>query len=255
MIDSHAHMHDPAFNEDREAVLARARDAGVETIVTIGCDLEDSVRAAQLADAEGLAWTLGVHPHEAKSAPANLADAFDRLIEAAPAKPRAIGETGLDFYYDHSPRDVQVRVFEMHVGYARTSELPLVFHQRDAFGTFVETLRKHRFAGMRGVVHCFTGTPSEAQTLVGEFGLLLGIGGVVTFKAAQTLREAVRSVGLDRLVLETDCPYLAPVPQRGKRNEPAFLSHTAERLGEVLGCDIVELLATTSKNARELFSL
>lgn len=255
MIDTHAHIHDSAFDDDRDDVLRRAREVGVETIVTIGCDLSDSERAMRLADQAGMGWTLGVHPHEAKDAPENLTEAFDELLARAPDPPRAIGETGLDFYYDHSPREDQVRILEAQLRYARARDLPLVFHQRDAFSIFVETLRKHRFDAMRGIVHCFTGTPGEARTLVSEFGFLLGIGGVVTFKSADRLREAVRSVGTEHIVLETDCPYLAPEPKRGQRNEPAFLSQTVDRLCEILVCDRVELLGVTSASAREVLSL
>lgn len=255
MIDTHAHLHDTSFDPDREAVLSRARSAGVETIVTVGCDLEDSRRAMLLADRAGLAWTLGIHPHEAKDAPEDLDDAFDEMLESVPVKPLAIGETGLDFHYDHSPRDAQVRTFEAQVRYAKRNDLPLVFHQREAFSTFAETLRTTKFDTMRGIVHCFTGTPSDARTLTGEFGFYLGIGGVVTFKGADQLREAVRTVGIEHIVLETDCPYLAPMPRRGERNEPALMTYTVDRLCELLVCDRVELLATTSRNARELLAL
>jgi len=255
VIDTHAHLHDSAFDEDREAVLLRAREVGIETIVTVGCDLSDSERAMTLADQAGMAWTLGIHPHEAKDAPENITEAFDALLAGARERPRAIGETGLDFYYDHSPRDVQVRVLQAQLTYARVRDLPLVFHQRDAFPTFVETLRAQRFRNMRGIVHCFTGTPSEARTLTSEFGFLLGIGGVVTFKSADRLREAVRTVGIEHIVLETDCPYLAPEPKRGQRNEPAFMSATVDRLCEILVIDRVELIGTTSANAREVLSL
>jgi len=255
VIDTHAHLHDSAFDDDRDATLLRAREAGVETIVTVGCDLSDSTRAMELADQAQLAWTLGIHPHEAKDAPSNLTEAFDALLASAPVQPRAIGEIGLDFYYDHSPRDVQLRVMEAQLKYARVRDLPLVFHQRDAFATFVETLRAHRFDAMRGIVHCFTGTPDEARILTEEFGFLLGIGGVVTFRSAQQLREAVRAVGPEKIVLETDCPYLAPEPKRGERNEPAFISWTVDRLCDILAFDRVELLAITSANAREALSL
>lgn len=255
MIDTHAHLHDPAFDEDRDAVLLRAREAGVETIVTVGCDLEDSRRAMLFANRAMQAWTLGIHPHEAKNAPADIAAAFDDLLSTAPVKPVAIGETGLDFHYDHSPRDDQQRIMQAQLAYARSHELPVVFHQREAFETFVKILREQWADGMPGIVHCFTGSPSEARVLTKEFGLFLGIGGVVTFKNAQLLREAVRAVGVERLVLETDCPYLAPMPRRGDRNEPAFMGYTVDRLCEILVCDRVELLATTSRNARELLSL
>jgi len=255
VIDTHAHLHDPAFDGDLDQVLARAREAGVETIVTVGCDLEDSRRAMLLADRATQAWTLGIHPHEAKDAPEDIAAAFDELLSAVPIKPVAIGETGLDFHYDHSPRDVQLRVMRAQVSYARRHDFPVVFHQRESFETFVATLRTDWHQEMRGIVHCFTGSSAEARILTQEFGLFLGIGGVVTFKNAQILREAVRAVGVERIVLETDCPYLAPMPRRGDRNEPAFMAHTVDRLCELLVCDRVELLAATSRNARELLSL
>lgn len=255
MIDTHAHVHDAAYNDDRDQVLERARAAGVTSIVTVGCDISDSRRAMSLAETCGLGWTLGIHPHEAKAAPQDLAQAFDELLAAAPKKPLAIGEAGLDFYYDHSPRESQIAVLEQQIVYARASGLPLVFHQRDAFPKFIEILRAHRFDGMRGIVHCFTGTPAEARTLTKEFGLFLGIGGVVTFKAAGGLREAVKSTGLEWIVLETDCPYLAPVPMRGRRNEPAFLRHTVDALCELLVCERLELLSATDHNARQIYGL
>jgi TatD DNase family protein len=255
VIDTHAHLHDPAFKDDLDDVLRRAREAGVETIVTVGCDLEDSEQAMLLAERANLAWTLGIHPHEAKDAPHNLTEAFDALLARSPVQPRAIGETGLDFHYDHSPRDVQVKIMEAQLAYARVRDMPLVFHQREAFPTFVETLRKHKFDGMRGIVHCFSGTAAEARTLTNEFGFFLGIGGVVTFKNADRLREAVRAVGVERLVLETDCPYLAPQPQRGERNEPSYMTYTVDRLCELLVYERIELLGITSRNARELLAL
>jgi TatD DNase family protein len=255
VIDTHAHIHDPAFSDDLDEVLRRARDAGVETIVTVGCDLEDSEQAMLLAEKANLAWTLGIHPHEAKDAPLNLTEAFDSLLARSPVQPRAIGETGLDFHYDHSPRDVQVKIMEAQLAYARVRNMPLVFHQREAFPTFVETLRKNKFDTMRGIVHCFSGTPAEARTLTNEFGFLLGIGGVVTFKNADPLREAVRAVGVEHIVLETDCPYLAPQPQRGERNEPSYMTYTVDRLCELLVCERIELLGITSRNARELLAL
>jgi TatD DNase family protein len=256
MIDSHAHVHDRQYDEDRESVLARARAAGVNNIVTIGCDLDDSERALRIAEQFGLAATIGIHPHEAKSAPADIPGAFDRLRASAAAPVVAIGETGLDYYYTHSPPENQRRVMEAQVTYARAAGLPVVFHQRDAGPDFLAILRSTwDRTVMRGVVHCFTGDAEQASTFVEEFGLLLGIGGVLTFKTAAGLRDAVRSVGLAPLVLETDCPYLAPVPYRGKRNEPAFVAQTAAKLAEVLGADLAGILARTTDNAEALFGL
>jgi len=256
MIDTHAHVHDRAFDEDRPAMLERARVAGVDAIVTVGCDVEDSRRACDTAEAFGLAATIGVHPHEAKDAPPDLAARFDTLRERYGARIVAVGETGLDYHYDHSPRDVQRAVFAAQLAYARDRDLPLVFHQREAHDDFVACLRAgYDPARGRGVVHCFTGNPAEARLFNGEFGLLLGIGGVVTFKTAQPLRDAVKLVGLDAIVLETDCPYLAPIPHRGKRNEPAYVADTARVVAEVLGVDPATVTAAADANARRVFAL
>jgi TatD DNase family protein len=256
MIDTHAHVHDARFDDDRAAMLARARDAGVDTIVTIGCDLADSERALRTASDFGLYATIGIHPHEAKDAPGDIAAAFDRLRAGTAAPIVAIGETGLDYHYNHSPADDQRRVLRAQIDYARDTGLPVVFHQREAYDDFVTLLRElWDRATMRGVVHCFTGDAAQACSFVEEFGLLLGIGGVVTFKTAEPLRDAVRAVGLDALVLETDCPYLAPVPHRGARNEPAFMLESARTVAGVLDVPLPDVVATTNATAARLFGL
>lgn len=255
MIDTHAHVHDRRYDEDRAAVLARARSAGVSTIVTIGCDLEDSARALSTAAEYGLLATIGIHPHEAKDAPADLAAAFGQLRASTSANVVAIGECGLDYYYRHSPPEAQARALRAQIEYARAVALPLVFHQRDAFDDFTAILRETwDRTTQRGIVHCFTGDTEQARTLVEEFGLLLGIGGVITFKTAGALRAAVAGVGLDRLVLETDCPYLAPVPHRGERNEPAFLVETALAVAQVLDVGVEEVSAVTTSTAQAFFA-
>ena len=256
MIDTHAHVHDHQYDEDRDAMLARARDAGVERIVTIGTDLADSERALRTAEAYGLLATIGIHPHEAKDAPGDIKSAFDRLRDTAQAPVVAIGETRLDYHYNHSPAEAQRRVLRDQIAYARDAALPVVFHQREAFDDFVAILRAEwDRTAMRGIVHCFTGSVAEATTFVEEFGLLLGIGGVVTFKTAQGLRDAVRTVGLAPIVLETDCPYLAPVPYRGKRNEPAFMVESAKAVAQLLERSADEVVAATTATAQRLFSL
>lgn len=253
IFDTHAHLHDPSFDVDRDVTLARALAAGVGRILTVGCDVSDSERAAAVAVRHGLDWSLGVHPHEAKDAPADIARAFDALTERAARRPVAVGETGLDYYYDHSPRDVQRAVMRAQVRYARERTLPVIFHHRDAFDDFVAVLRDEWSAPMRGVVHCFTGDTAQARTLTEEFGLLLGIGGVLTFKNAQPLRDAVGAVGLHRVILETDAPYLAPVPHRGSRNEPAFITATAAMLAMIFGINDCEVAEQTTATARDLF--
>jgi TatD DNase family protein len=256
MIDTHAHVHDRSFDDDRDAMLARARERGVNAVVTVGCDVEDSRRACEVAEGYGLAATVGVHPHEAKDAPADLPAALDALRERYGARVVAVGETGLDYHYDHSPRDVQRAVFRLQLAYARERGLPLVFHQREAHADFVAALRDgYDPRAQRGIVHCFTGTPDEARVFAGAFGLVLGIGGVVTFKTAVALREAVKEVGLDAIVLETDCPYLAPVPHRGARNEVAFVADTARVVADVLGVDVETVIARTDANARRVLGI
>jgi TatD DNase family protein len=253
VIDTHCHLHDQQFDGDRDAVVARANAAGVKAMLTVGCDPADSARAVEIARHYRIAASIGIHPHEAKDAPDDLAAAFAPLSSDPCVV--AIGETGLDYYYDRSPRDVQARVLRAHIRLARKRRLPVIFHHRDAFDDFVAILRSEWTERMRGVVHCFTGDEAQARTFVGEFGLLLGIGGVVTFANAHELRKAVRAIGLGSLVLETDCPYLAPVPMRGKRNEPAFVAHTARNLAEMLNVPVGEVAATTSANARTLFGI
>jgi TatD DNase family protein len=256
LVDTHAHVHGERFDEDRAAMLARARAAGVDRIVTVGCDLEDTRRALDVAAEFALYATVGIHPHEAKDAPDDIAAAFDALRAASPARVVAVGETGLDYYYNHSPADDQRRVLRAQIAYAGDRGLPVVFHQRDAFDDFVTVLREvWDRSAMRGVIHCFTGDTAQARTFVDEFGMLLGIGGVVTFKTAQPLRDAVGAVGLASLVMETDCPYLAPIPYRGQRNEPAFVVQSAQKVAEVLGTGVDDVIATTTANAERLFSL
>jgi TatD DNase family protein len=256
MIDTHAHVHDHQYDEDRAEMLARARTAGVETIVTIGTDLEDSGRAIRTAGENGLLATIGIHPHEAKDAPADVATAFDELRAGATAPIVAIGETGLDYHYNHSPAGDQRRVLRAQIAYAHAAALPVVFHQCEAFDDFVAILRETwDRATMRGVVHCFSGNAQEAQLLVEEFGMLLGIGGVVTFKTAETVRDAVRAVGLAPIVMETDCPYLAPVPYRGKRNEPAFILESARAVAKILDTEPAHVIAATTAAARTFFGL
>jgi len=255
MIDTHAHVHDHKYDDDRDAMLARAHAAGVEAIVTIGCDVDDSRRALETAETYGLLASIGIHPHEAKDAPADIGAAFDALRALGGARVVAIGETGLDYHYNHSPAEDQRRVLRAQLDYARERALPVVFHQREAFDDFIAILRERWDpATERGVIHCFSGNADEAQLLVNEFGMKLGIGGVLTFKTAETLREAVRAVGIDALVLETDAPYLAPIPHRGKRNEPAFMAESARKVAEVLALDLDTVVTVTTANARALFT-
>jgi TatD DNase family protein len=253
VIDTHAHVHDRQFDTDRAQIFARAKAGGVSSIVNVGCDMADSARALAVAQEFDCLASVGIHPHEAKDSPADIRSAFEPFLEND--RVVAIGETGLDYYYDHSPRETQRDVMRAQVRLARERGIPVIFHHRDAFDDFVAILREEWRAPMRGVVHCFTGDVVQAQTYIQEFGLYLGIGGVITFKTANQVRDAVRVVGLSWLVLETDCPYLAPVPYRGNRNEPSYMASTAIKAAEVLGCSVEDLTRATSANARTLFGL
>jgi TatD DNase family protein len=253
VIDTHCHLHDRAFDEDRAEVVERAREAGVRAMISVGVDLADSRAAVEVARRYGLAAAVGVHPHEAASAPRELAAELTPLLQEAGVV--ALGEIGLDYYYDRSPREVQVSVMREQLRIARDRSIPVIFHQRDAFDDFTRVLHDEWTPAMRGVVHCFTGTPAQARIFCDEFGLFLGIGGVLTFPKAESVRDAVRDVGIGAVVLETDCPYLSPVPKRGKRNEPAFITHTAAKLAELLVLSPDEVVAATDANALTLFGV
>ena len=253
LVDTHAHLHDRAFDSDRAQTCARMRASGIANAITVGCDIEDSQRAVACAEAFGLFASVGIHPHEAKASPENIERAFAPFL--VNTRVVAIGETGLDYHYMHSPAAVQQSVMRAQIACARRAAMPVIFHHRDAFADFTTILRQEWSEGMRGVVHCFTGDAEQARTYVEEFGLYLGIGGVLTFKNAQHVRDAVAAVGVARLVLETDCPYLAPIPKRGRRNEPAFLRDVAPVLAQNLGLSVASVARATSANARALFAL
>jgi TatD DNase family protein len=256
LVDSHCHVAEPAFDADRDAVLERAAGRGVTTLVCIGGDPSvSSARAVALAGRHGameIFASVGVHPHDAR-----LADeAVFAGLEALVARPGvvAIGETGLDYYYEHSPRPVQREVFARSVALARSRGLPLVVHVRDAHGEAADLLRVEGAADVGGVIHCFTGNRAEAAPYL-DLGFHVSVAGIVTFKNADALRDAVRSVPADRLLVETDAPFLAPVPYRGKRNEPAHVRVVAEAVAAVRGEPFPELAAATTANARRLFRL
>jgi len=253
LVDSHCHLDFPALAEDTPGVVERARAAGVRVIQTIGTRLESAARVVALAEAHpGVYCALGVHPHHA---------AKDRVEDVAPllrhsAHPRVIGigESGLDYYYEHSPREVQAEVFRAHIEAARQSGLPLVVHTRDADHDTIGILEEAMAAGpFAGVIHCYSSSPELAYRAL-DLGLYLGIGGMLTFKRSEELRRTVREVPLERLLLETDAPYLAPEPFRGKRNEPAYVAHVAARLAEIRGLPVAAIERATSENFFRLFA-
>jgi TatD DNase family protein len=257
LIDSHCHIDGDRFDADRAEVLARARAAGVSPMIVVGtgASLAEIRRAAELAEAEPDVYAaVGVHPHDA----VHLDDAMLAGLEELARRPRvvAVGETGLDYHYDHSPRDAQAESFRRQIRLARALGKPVVCHIRDAHADALTVLREERAAEVGGVIHCFTGTPDEARAHV-ELGFHVSFSGIVTFpgKSADPIRAAVRVVPKDRLLVETDAPYLAPVPLRGKRCEPAMVVHTAEVVAREAGLPLPELCAVTVANASRVFGL
>ena len=258
-VDSHCHVDGAEFDADRAEVLARAEAAGVKMMLTIGTGEPLSgafERAVDLAEKhENIFAAIGVHPHDAKTLDAV---AERRLIELATNSKKVVawGEIGLDFYYEHSPRDVQTEVFQRQIRIANELNLPIIIHSRDADDETVRVLTEEcsheRFRG--GVMHCFGGTAKMAKDLM-RIGFLISFAGNVTFKKAENLREAARIVPLDKLLIETDCPYLAPVPLRGKRNEPAFVVETAKFLADFYGIELAALAEATTANFVDFFRL
>jgi TatD DNase family protein len=254
LVDSHTHVDFPQFDGDREMVLQRAVDAGVEWIVDVGADLASSRRADKLAAREPRIWAaVGIHPHDAATVN-RVALAELRALAQAP-RVVAIGEIGLDYYRDLSPRAQQREAFEAQLALARELGLPVIVHDREAHGETLAILREVRRqagAGLRGVMHCFSGDLELAREVL-NLGFYVGIAGPVTYPRATPLADVARLVPLERLLVETDCPYLAPQARRGARNEPAFVRFVAERVAEVRGLSAEEVGRVTSENARALF--
>ena len=250
LVDSHCHLDFPDFAAELAAIIARARSAGVETMLTISTRLDEFPGVRTIAEAHEEVWcSVGAHPHEAKDH-AELAP--EELIAlAAHPKVVGIGETGLDFHYDLSPRDIQERVFRTHIAAAHATGLPLVVHAREADREVARILEEER--PPPGVMHCFSSGRALAETAL-AVGFYVSISGIVTFRNAEDLRATVRDVPLDRLLVETDAPYLAPVPYRGKRNEPAFVAATAAAVADLKGLKPEALAAATSANFFRLFA-
>jgi len=254
LVDSHCHLDFPDFQEDFDGVLARAKDAGIGCLLTIGTKITQFDGVLAIAEAhEHIFCSVGIHPHSAGSEPEISAEHLVRMAGKSP-KIVGLGECGLDFYYDHSPRDVQARVFRAHIAAAREAGLPVIIHTRDADGEMMRILREEQANGpFPGLIHCFSSGRELAETAV-ELGMYVSLSGILTFKRSEDLREIARDLPMDRLLVETDAPYLAPVPKRGKRNEPAFTAHTAACLAEVKGLDAAEIAERTTENFFRLFT-
>ncbi len=250
LIDTHAHLDSTDYNEDRSMVIARTFSDGIG-VITVGVDLESSGAALKLAQRHRFIWAgVGVHPHEAKTFNNEVSAALRKLT--TDPKVVAIGEIGLDYYRDLSPRSTQRDVFIKQIELANELDLPVIIHNRESTKDMLAILRKHR--PKRGVIHSFLGDIDLAQEFM-DLKLYLGIGGPLTFKKNDILRDAVRQIPLDRILLETDSPYLTPVPYRGKRNEPAYVRYVAEEIARIKELSIDKVAAVTTENARQLFDI
>lgn len=257
-IDSHAHIDGPEFDSDRQAVIQRARDAGVSTILNVGTGDPHSgalERAVELAERHANLYTaVGVHPHDARLYDVSAEQTINQLIKQS-SRVIAWGEIGLDFHYDNSPRDTQKEVFRRQLRAAREVSLPVIVHTREAEEDTVEILRSEwAGSGFPGIMHCFSDSLRLAEQCM-ELGFLISFSGIVTFKKADDLRSVAKAIPLTRLLIETDCPYLAPMPYRGKRNEPAYVVEVARCLADLRGVSLEQMATSTSTNFVRLFNL
>ena len=252
LIDSHVNLHAPQFDADRDEVIARARDAGVELMVEISDKLSTFEATHALAMAHPDIWcTVGVHPHEAK----DDADLTVETLTGLAARPRVvgIGECGLDFHYDLSPRELQARVFRVHVAAARQTGLPLVVHTREADEVMASILAEEHAAGpFKLLMHCYTSGPELAR-ICADLGAWFSVSGIATFKAAEDVRAVIRGMPAGRIIVETDCPYLAPVPYRGRRNEPAYVREVLQSLAAIREWTVEEAEIRTERAFFDLF--
>jgi TatD DNase family protein len=255
-FDTHCHIHDARFTGERAAIIESARKAQVKYMVCVGCHLGDIENAQALAQVHhDIYFSAGIHPHDAETAPDN----FLTALEGFAKHPRcvAIGECGLDFYYSHSAHDVQKTVFSAQIELAKNMNKALIIHVRDAWELCVDMLTEHKKQLgelPRTVIHCFTGSVTQAERFL-ALGCFISLSGIITFKDPGELIEVAKAIPLDRLLIETDAPYLAPMPHRGKRNEPAFIVETARAIATHRGIDISELAAQTTRNARTVFAI
>lgn len=257
-IDSHCHIDGEAFDEDRDEVVENARAAGVRAMLVVGTGDPHSGEIAKAVETaeryENVFASVGVHPHDAKLYDDEAEEALVKLVESS-KKVIAWGEIGLDYYYDHSPRDVQREVFVRQIRKAKELNLPIIIHSRDADDETVEILTEEcAYLDFKGIMHCFGGTPEMATALM-DIGFMISFAGNVTFKKAENLRDAARVVPLERLLIETDCPFLTPIPFRGKRNEPKFVVETAKFLAEFYGVELETLANQTTRNFEGFFNL
>ena len=250
IFDSHAHYDDSRFDEDRDELLCSLKDEGVSSIVNCGCDLRTCLKTLEISEKHDFLYAaLGVHPHEAEETTEEDLAEIRKLY--CNKKVVAVGEIGLDYHYDFSPREIQKEVFEKQLILANELDLPVIVHDRESHEDTMNLLKKHR---PKGVVHCFSGSVEMAKEIV-KLGMYIGLGGAVTFKNAKKPIEVAEYIPLEYLLLETDAPYMTPVPHRGERCHSGHIALTAEKIAEVKGMDTQELIDTCNENAKRLFSI
>lgn len=253
LIDTHAHLDGSQFDQDREETIARAHDSGISQILTVGCDLESSAASIELAESHNHIYAaVGIHPHDALQCDDAAIDQL-RKMQKHP-KVVAIGEIGLDFFRDRSPRDKQREAFRMQIALAKEVGKPIIVHDRDAHDEVMQILREEDAASIGGVLHCFSGDLEMARACT-EFGFYLSFPGTITYPKNEAARDIVKAIPVDRMLVETDCPYLSPQKFRGKRNEPAYVRYTAEKIAEIKGLTIEDVARVTSRNAFDLFGI
>ena len=251
LVDSHAHLDGSQYNSDRDETIQRAHDNGISHILTIGCDMESSAASVALATKHpNIYAAVGVHPHDAEEIEQETLQQLEKLL----ARPKvvALGEIGLDFYRDRSPRDVQREAFRQQIRLAKKIGKPIIVHDRDAHDEVLQILGEENAAEVGGVLHCFSGDISMAKKCL-EMGFYLSFPGTITYPKNEAAREVVRAVPIDKMLVETDCPYLSPQKFRGKRNEPAYVRYTAEKVAEIKGLTIEDVVRVTSRNCFDLF--
>ena len=251
LFDTHAHLNDPAFDEDRAELLETFKDAGVGLVLNAGCSLESSHDCIALA--EKYPWiycSVGTHPDTADEVNADVLEAYRQMCKHP--KVMAIGEIGLDYYYETIPREIQKQAFRMQMELAEELDMPVIIHERNAHDDGMTIVKE--FPKVSGVFHCYSGSAEMARQLV-KMGWYIGFTGVLTFKNARKAVETAAAIPLERIVLETDCPFMAPEPYRGKRNHPGYLPRMAEKLAEIRGLPVEEIIRITTENAKRLYRI
>ena len=251
-FDSHAHLDDKAIEEDREALIASLPEKGITLVMNPGCDAASSRRASELSAKYDFIYSaVGSHPDDADHVDEALLETYRQLVRSNP-KIRAVGEIGLDYHYETVPREIQQKAFRMQMELARELSLPVIVHEREAHEDGMAIIRE--FPDVTGVFHCYSGSAEMARQLV-NLGWYIGFTGVLTFKNARRAVETAASLPADRILLETDCPYMAPEPHRGRRNDPGFLPFTARKLAEIRGVSLEEIGRQTTENARRMYRI